>query len=230
MGRTRWRMSCAGSADLLGAVRDRDVQLAALTSDDADLLGDLMQLHTAIATAREAAREELMDALAGSRYLDLLERLVQAARDPLLTPEAQRPASEVVPGLLTASARRTRGRLKDVLPDSPDRTYHKARIGAKNLRYAAEAIESFVERHAGSVRNLASAAEAVQDVLGAHQDALVMQRQVEETRNVHRKDFEFAFAAGRYAERLEVRRRDLRAAYPEVRDEVLSRIKSWGGG
>jgi CHAD domain-containing protein len=213
--------------DLLGAVRDRDVQLDSLASDDADLLGDLSQLRSAIATAREAAREELMQALSGSRYLDLLERLVQAARDPLLTDEAQRPASDVVPDLLTGTANRTRGRLKDVLPDSPDRTYHQARIGAKNLRYAAEAIGPFVARRAGRARNLADAATAVQDVLGAHQDALVMQRQVQETMNVHRKDAAFAFAAGRYAERLDARRRDLRAGYPKVRDELLKRIKRW---
>ena len=155
---------------------------------------------------------------------------MQAARDPLLTAAAQQPASEVVPDLLSATARRTRSRLKDVLPDSPDRTYHAARIGAKNLRYAAEAIGPFVARRAARVRNLASAATAVQDVLGAHQDALVMQHQVQETMNVHRKDASFAFAAGRYAERLEARRRDLRAAYPEVRDELLARIKRWGGG
>ena len=224
VGELRWL------GDLLGAVRDRDVQIASLASDDADLQGDLMQLRTAIATAREAARADLMGALEGSRYLDLLERLVQAARDPLLTAEAQRPASDVVPDLLTATTRRTRGRLKDVFPDSPDRTYHQARIGAKNLRYAAEAIGPFVARRAGRVRNLAAAATAVQDVLGAHQDALIMQQQVQETMNVHRKDAAFAFAAGRYAERLESRRRDLRGEYPPVRDELLARIKRWGRG
>ncbi len=57
-----------------------------------------------------------------------------------------------------------------------------------------------------------------------------MQHQVQETMSVHRKDASFAFAAGRYAERLEARRRELRAAYPEVRDELLARIKRWGGG
>ena len=114
--------------DLLGAVRDRDVQLESLASDDADLQGDLMQLQTAIATARDNAREELMDALAGSRYLDLLERMVQAARDPLLTAAAVRLAADVVPDLLAKTADRTRARLKDVRPDSPDKTYHAARI------------------------------------------------------------------------------------------------------
>ena len=141
--------------DLLGAVRDRDVQLASLASDDADLQGDLMQLRTAIATARDNAREELMDALAGSRYLDLLERMVQAARDPLLTDAAGLPAAGVVPDLLARTADRTRGRLKDVQPDSPDPTYHAARIGAKNLRYAAEAIGPFVARRAGRIRDIA---------------------------------------------------------------------------
>jgi CHAD domain-containing protein len=215
--------------DLLGAVRDRDVQLASLASDDADLQGDLMQLHTAIATARDHARDELMEALGGSRYLDLLERMVQAARDPLLTETARQPAADVVPDLLAKAASRTRSRLKDVLPDSPDRTYHSARIGAKNLRYAAEAIGPFVARRAGRVRDIAAAATVVQDVLGAHQDALVMQQQVRETMGVHRKDAVFAFAAGRYAERLEARRRDLRAEYPAVRDRLLKRMRRWGG-
>ena len=50
-----------------------------------------------------------------------------------------------------------------------------------------------------------------------------MQQQVRETAEVHRKDAPFAFAAGRYSERLEARRRDLRAAYPNVRDALLRR-------
>ena len=82
---------------------------------------------------------------------------------------------------------------------------------------------------AGRVRDIAAAATAVQDLLGAHQDALVMQQQVQQTMQVHRKDAVFASAAGRYAERLEARRRDLREGYPEVRDTLLKRMKRWGG-
>jgi CHAD domain-containing protein len=214
--------------DLLGAVRDRDVQLASLASEDVDLERELSQLQTGIAAAREEAREELMHALASSRYLDLLERLVQAARDPLLTPAAEEAASDIVPGLLTKTANRTRGRLRDVEPASPDRTYHQARIGAKNLRYAAEAIGPFVDRRAGRIDKVAVAATAVQDVLGAHQDALVMQQQVQRTIEVHRKDAAFAFAAGRYSERLEARRRALREAYPDARDALLKQLKRLG--
>lgn len=214
--------------DLLGAVRDRDVQLASLESEDADLKHDLSQLQVAISTAREEARQELMDALASSRYLDLLERLVQAARDPLLTPDAGSRAGEVVPDLLSKTADRTRSRLRDVQPGSADRTYHVARIGAKNLRYAAEAIGPFVGHHAGRLAKLASAATEVQDVLGAHQDALVMQQQVRATMEVHRKDAAFAFAAGRYSERLEARRRALREDYPDVRDALLKQLKRIG--
>jgi CHAD domain-containing protein len=214
--------------DLLGAVRDRDVQLESLTSVDADLEHELAPLRVAISTAREAAREELMAALAGPRYLDLLERLVQAAREPLLAPEAEQPAADAVPEMLERTADRTRGRLKDVQPDSPDRAYHSARIGAKNLRYAAEAIGPFVARRAGRIAKVAAAATAVQDVLGAHQDALVMQQQVQETIEVHRKDAAFAFAAGRYSERLEARRRALREAFPDARDALLKQLKRLG--
>ena len=169
-----------------------------------------MQLQTAIATARDNAREELMEALAGSRYVDLLERMVQAARDPLLTAAAVRPAADVVPDLLAKTADRNLTRLKDVRPDSPDKTYHAARIGAKNLRYAAEAIGPFVARRSSRVGDIAGAATAVQDVLGAHQDALVMQQQVREAMQVHRKDAVFASppAATRSASR--------RAAAPSV--------------
>ena len=215
--------------DLLGAVRDRDVQLSSLASVDGDLEHDLAMLRVAISTARDAAREELMNALAGSRYLDLLERLVQAAREPLQTAAAGRPAAEVVPALLARTADKTRGRLRDVQPDSPDPTYHSARIGAKNLRYAAEAIGPFVARRAGRIARVAAAATAVQDILGAHQDALVMQHQVQETIGVHRKDAAFAFAAGRYSERLNARRRDLKAAFPSARDALLKQLKKLNG-
>ena len=65
-------------------------------------------------------------------------------------------------------------------------------------------------------------------MLGAHQDALVMQQQVRATMEVHRKDAAFAFAAGRYSERLEARRRALREDYPDVRDALLKQLKRIG--
>ena len=221
VGELRWL------GDLLGAVRDRDVQLASLASRRGPAGRPDAAAHRHL-NAREAAREELMGALEGSRYLDLLERLVQAARDPLLTAEAQRPASDVVPDLLSGTANRTRGRLKDVL--------QTALIGRTTRPESAP--RTCATRPRRSVRSSPAARGAFatsrllprpQDVLGAHQDALVMQHQVQETMNVHRKDAAFAFAAGRYAERLEARRRDLRAGYPPVRDE-LARIKRWGRG
>ena len=76
-------MSCAGSATCSGEVRDLDVQLASLASDDADLQGDLTQLRAAISSARARRRaRSSWRRSRGSRYVDLLERLVEAARDP----------------------------------------------------------------------------------------------------------------------------------------------------
>lgn len=212
---------------LLGDVRDRDVQLAALASDDSDLEDSLAPLRMAISDARDEARRELTAALAGSRYLDMLERMVQAARDPLLTDKADRPAGEIVPDLLALTADRSRRSMQELAEDSPDAAYHPARIDAKRLRYAAEAIGPFLRSHGGRAAKMAVAATAVQDLLGAHQDAMVMEREVRRTVEVHRKDPAFAFAAGRYIERLEGRRRALRADYPAAHKALVKRIKAW---
>jgi CHAD domain-containing protein len=214
---------------LLGNVRDRDVQLAALSSDDADLGGALAPLRTAISNARDKARDELATGLAGSRYLDLLERMVQAARDPLLTEAADAPAADVVPDLLASRAEHMRRSMDELTDESEDEAYHAVRVDAKRMRYAAEAIGPFLSDHSGQAAKVAVAATAVQDLLGAHQDALVMEQQVRQTVEVHRKDPTFAFAAGRYIERLEGRRRALRADYPAARDELARRIKRWSG-
>jgi CHAD domain-containing protein len=212
---------------MLGEVRDRDVQLEVLASVDADLEDALAQLRTAISDARDEARGELEAALACSRYLDLLERMVQAARDPLLTEAADPPAADAMPDVLASRADRTRRSMKRLTEDSDDAAYHRVRVHAKRLRYAAEAIGPFLRDHGDRAARLAEAATAVQDLLGAHQDALVMEGQVRQTADVHRKDPAFAFAAGRYIERLEGRRRALRADYPAARDALLKRVKRW---
>ena len=213
--------------DLLGAVRDRDVQLEALATGDAALADALEPLCLAIAAARGEARDLLLDALGGARYLDLLERLVQAAREPLLTLAASERADKATHALLATVARKTRRRLASVAPDSPDETYHRGRIAAKRLRYAAEAIAPFTSRRRRRVAKIGSAATDVQDLLGRLQDGLVMQAQVLETVAQRPKDAPFALAAGRYFERLEADRLAIRAAYPKSRTALRRRLDRW---
>jgi CHAD domain-containing protein len=212
---------------LLGGVRDCDVQLTALAAGDEDLRVGLTPLADAISAAGAAARDRLMAALAEPRYLDLLERLVQAAREPLLTAAADRRADKAVDSLLAATARRTRRRMDAVKVDSPDATYHAARIAAKRLRYAAEATAAFASSDSNRIDAIARRAVKVQDLLGNLQDALVMQGQVHETVGGRRKDAAFAFAAGRFAERLEDERLEHRAAFPAARAALVKKLDRW---
>jgi CHAD domain-containing protein len=57
-----------------------------------------------------------------------------------------------------------------VASDPTDQNLHAARIRAKRVRYAAEAVAPVFGKRA---RAFAEAAVAVQDVLGEHQDAVV---------------------------------------------------------
>jgi CHAD domain-containing protein len=213
--------------DLLGAVRDRDVQLVALADGLGDLQTALVPLVTAIEDARKSASAELMAGLATPRYLDMLERLVQAAREPMLTEEAGRRADKSVDDLLAKVARRTRRRAKAVVADSPDEVFHAARIAAKKLRYAAEAIGPFTSRHTRRVGEIARRSSRLQDLLGKLQDVLVMQQQVRITVDARPKDATFAFAAGRYLERLEEDRHHVRAAFPPLRKALLRELDRW---
>lgn len=212
---------------LLGSVRDRDVQLASLAEHDDDERGALAPLADAIGAERGRAWAALLSELSSPRYLDLLERLVQASRDPLLTDAAGARADTMVPGLLSAAVRRAKRRIAAVRPDSPDETYHAARISAKRLRYAAEAIGPFMSSETRKAGRTADAATSMQDLLGKLQDAIVMQEQVRASVARRSKDATFAFAAGRFMERLESTKLAVRAAVPAERRKLARRMDRW---
>jgi hypothetical protein len=55
---------------------------------------------------RSAARAALMTALRSARFVDLLDRLVEAAREPVLSAEAARPGGEVLQPLVRRNWRK----------------------------------------------------------------------------------------------------------------------------
>jgi inorganic triphosphatase YgiF len=123
--------------------------------------------------AREEARAELLEALAGSRYLTLLNELVEAANAPMLTGEAQAPAKDFLPGLVRQPLRALRCRVKAFGGDPSEDELHQLRIRAKRVRYAADAVAPVTGRRA---RDVARAAARLQEVLGEHQDAVMAER------------------------------------------------------
>jgi CHAD domain-containing protein len=161
----------------LGAVRDKQVMaqrlrrhIVTLADEDAPIVAELSD---ELQAESEEARARLVLDMRSDRYVDLLERLVDASRSPALTTEADRPAATALAPLAQRdwkTLRKAVGRL----PKSPDGAeLHRVRILAKRTRYAAEAAEPIAGKKAA---RFAEAATALQDVLGDHQDSITAQR------------------------------------------------------
>lgn len=157
----------------LGAVRDADVLLDRLRRQgtelaDGDVAGATL-LVGLLVRERETSRARLLEEMSGTRYVDLLERLVHGAKAPRLRPEAEQRARALLPSLVARPWTRLE-RAVEAVDDSSAESLHKVRIQAKRCRYAAEAVAPVIGKPA---RACARAIAEVQGVLGDHQDAVV---------------------------------------------------------
>jgi|SRR5579884_609904 len=168
-------------AALLGEVRDVEVlmerlehQAAMLPKGDAEAAAPIV---ARLGGERDEARERLLEAMDGPRYIALLDRLTEAAQAPRFTdtgagaasgPEQR--AADALPPLVRRPWRRLQKAVQ-MLPETPaDEELHAVRILAKHTRYAAEAAAGVIGKPATA---FAKQMAAVQTVLGDHQDACV---------------------------------------------------------
>ena len=182
---------------ILGANRDADVlleRLRTLTERTADA-ASTDRLLAALSRERDRAHAAALDALNSDRYAPLLDRLVDAARAPELSPEAGSPARELVLPV-QAQFGALRGRVEGRSRPPTNEELHRIRIHAKRTRYAAEALIPVVRKDA---RRLAAAATDLQDVLGEHQDAIVMRTWLRGQATGRGVDRAVAFSAGEIA-------------------------------
>jgi CHAD domain-containing protein len=187
----------------LGGVRDLDVLLLTLRAD-AEALGvedrtAARSLLSELSGERALARRGLEQVLATRRYLTLLARLEEAGQEPRWA-GAEQPVEE-----LAAKEFRRLAKAARALGKHPsDERLHRTRIRAKRARYAAEVAEPAVGKPA---RRLIERARELQDVTGAHQDAVVAEQKL---RELAEKEPATAFVAGRLVERQRERRHDAR--------------------
>jgi CHAD domain-containing protein len=198
---------------LLGPVRDLDVLIDHLRRGVAQLDEDKKGgelIIAALEEEREGFRDALLAALDSVRYLELLARF-EADIDALpadVAPDGVKP-------LAAASFDKLRKEARD-LPDHPsDVELHGLRKTAKKARYAAElaAVEG-----GRKIQKTIDALKKLQDVIGAHQDAVVAEERLRALSKARS-----ALAAGRLIERERGRRHEARAEYPAVLDDVLGR-------
>jgi CHAD domain-containing protein len=215
--------------EVLGGVRDSDVllerleaKLDRLPEPDRAPAGRLLDILRADADGR---RTLLIEAFDGTRYLELLDRLVDAARRPRLLLRVDDDDEQHVLRDLVGNPWRKLADEVDALDDEPpDSDLHKIRIRAKRARYAAEAVEPAFGK---SARAFARAMTDVQDVLGEHQDAVVAAEWLR--RAAARTDDEaVGFAAGQLAALEHLDALAARAAWPKVwKRASRKRVRSW---
>ncbi len=158
----------------LGAVRDLDVLTAHLREESSVLEPEeraaFRPVLARLARRRARARAELMAALDSPRYLALLDALAQVAAGPAETGEE--------PAAIAASQfRKLREEIRRAGPAPDETTLHELRKRAKRIRYAAERARKAGDQ---SLRPVVDRAKALQDVLGASQDATVAEIELRE--------------------------------------------------
>lgn len=193
----------------LGRTRDADVllarfgrQITGLPAPDRVASGPLVDR---LRHERDEAQRSLVETLDGRRYLELLDRLVDAARQPRLGPGAAEPATDVVARLVAGPWRKLRRAVAGLGDDPSDDDLHQVRIRAKRARYAADVVRPVI---GGPAAGLAGALADLQDVLGDLHDAAVAEAWLREATRALDPASTFAagmMAAGQRAEAAETR-------------------------
>lgn len=197
------RTELGWAAGELGASRDTEVIAERLERHSLDLnTADAQRVQAALAPYLEAraqeAREHAMSFLDTERHDQLLNTLVEAAKNPQLTSLADLPAREVLPELVTSSFRKLERQVHELRMDGPAETWHKARITAKRVRYSADALKTVF---GGPAQRLDLAMSEITDILGDHQDACIAQDLLKELAGTEGIDGPTGFSLGLAHER-----------------------------
>jgi CHAD domain-containing protein len=210
-------------ASMLGPVRDLDVLIERLREEidglEAGERRAAKRFLELLDEDRHAFRAEMLEAMSGPRYFQLLDRLEAAAAAP-----RAREADVSLREIAAAEFSKLRKAVKALPPDPPDDELHAIRIRGKRARYAAELAEGAVGKPA---KRFVQDAKRFQDVVGEHQDGVVAEERIRHLLG-RTGSAQAHLAGGRLIERERLRRREARAAFPEAWDALKkSGKKAW---
>ena len=159
--------------DLLGEVRDRQVQRARFAAavgelPEAAVLGPVADdIDAALLAEQAAARKRLDEALDGERYRALLAECTTWAQRP---PVRAGTDTALVLHLADRARHKAAKRLRRAVRTQDPVALHRARKAVKRARYATELTVPSAGAHA---QRVVKRHKKAQDVLGEHQDSVV---------------------------------------------------------
>jgi CHAD domain-containing protein len=161
------------AGNLLGDVRDLQVLADRFADDDrTSSPATYRAIAEEIERDRAEAWHEVADGLGGARGAALFSSIEQWRDHPPFTLKAERPADRAKKPVAKADARVTKrlARVSDAASADAGERLHDARKAAKRHRYAVELAQPVLGAKA---ERTIERREALQDALGAHQDAVV---------------------------------------------------------
>jgi CHAD domain-containing protein len=200
---------------LLGEVRDWDVLLESLGKEYFGMNSKeeraFLHIQKIFQDERSLARGRLLEGLGSDRYLDLLNTL----EDSL----AHLPFQSDHP-IMADLARKAFAKLEECVECTqgrfPEKELHHIRILVKRARYTVELSEPFLRKHA---KPFLLQAKSLQEVLGQHQDALVLEHQLLSHRTLTRSPG-VAFVKGILVERCRNRQKATRQNLPQLWEKL----------
>ncbi|MET3367478.1 UNVERIFIED_CONTAM: CHAD domain-containing protein [Jeotgalibacillus campisalis] len=167
-------------AKTLGRYRDVEVLHERLKGSLDELPGKLVlgQLHHELeermALRADTAMAAVRNRLNSPRYFKLLDDLEAFIDAPPTTSKGDAAGKETTAKLVNKAGKRLRKRHDEAVGAAVgpqrDKAFHEVRKAAKNLRFAAAAVEGI---HGKRAVKLEDAAHTVQSILGDHQDSVM---------------------------------------------------------
>lgn len=163
-------------ANLLGQVRDREVQRTRFAEVIADLPTELVlgpvaaRVEQVLLTEQLHHEQVLAKAMNGRRYLALLRESDQWSVNPPFTDHAGDKAAVLRKQVETSARKVTQHLSAGLASDGDDDELHKARKAGKRARYAAELAHPVLGKR---MKSSIDRYKDLQDTLGDHQDSVV---------------------------------------------------------
>ena len=164
-------------ANLLGDVRDRQVQRARFSESVHELPNELLlgpvaaRIENDLLAEQIRAREVVATELDGERYRALLAELRDFSRELPVEESASRLRDDELDKMARKAEKKAAKRVAQAIDGGDEEALHRARKAAKRARYAVELVEPIVGKKEAKAR--IARFKSVQEILGEHQDAVV---------------------------------------------------------